>query len=128
MRGSGMSDRLVIGVDFGSASVRATVIECATGRELSCGVAEYPRWKAGLYQHPDNHIFRQHPLDYLESLEACVTEALSGITASDRHRRGYHGFNARSGGRRREAALPAPTVRGARKRHVLPLEGSQRGR
>lgn len=81
-----MSDRLVIGVDFGSASVRATVIECATGRELSCGVAEYPRWKAGLYQHPDDHIFRQHPLDYLESLEACVTEALSGITASDRLR------------------------------------------
>ena len=81
-----MSEKLVIGVDFGSASVRATVICCETGRELSCGVAEYPRWKAGRYQHPEEHIFRQHPLDYLESLESCVTTALARISDEDRKR------------------------------------------
>lgn len=81
-----MQDKLTIGVDFGSASVRATVVDCRTGRELSCGVAEYPRWKAGRYQHPEDHIFRQHPLDYLESLEACVREALSRLTEEEKQR------------------------------------------
>lgn len=85
-RVNSMLEKLVIGVDFGSASVRATVIDCATGSELSCGVSEYARWKAGRYQHPEEHIFRQHPLDYLESLEACVLEALSRISDADRRK------------------------------------------
>lgn len=81
-----MAEKWVIGVDFGSASVRATVIDCATGKKLSCGVAEYLRWKAGRYQHPEAHIFRQHPRDYLESLETCVTEALSRISDEDKRK------------------------------------------
>ncbi|MDO4475655.1 MAG: ribulokinase [Lachnospiraceae bacterium] len=75
-----MSERYVIGVDFGSDSVRALVVDPANGNTLGSGVAFYPRWKAGLYQHPEHSVFRQHPLDYLESLEACIKEALEALT------------------------------------------------
>lgn len=37
--------------------------------------------KPGLYQHPEHSIFRQAiPLDYLESLEKCITTALAELT------------------------------------------------
>ena len=64
-----MAESYVIGVDFGSDSVRALIVNTETGENVGQGVACYPRWKAGLYQHPEHSIFRQHPLDYLESLE-----------------------------------------------------------
>lgn len=75
-----MAENYVIGVDFGSDSVRALVVNTETGENMGQGVAYYPRWKAGLYQHPEISIFRQHPLDYLESLENCIKEALTNIT------------------------------------------------
>ena len=67
-----MAESYVIGVDFGSDSVRALIVNTETGENVGQGVACYPRWKAGLYQHPEYSIFRQHPLDYLESLEKCT--------------------------------------------------------
>ena len=70
----------VIGVDFGSDSVRAIVTDTEDGHVLGSGVSFYPRWKKGLYQHPEQSIFRQHPLDYLESLESCVKEAVSMVS------------------------------------------------
>ena len=75
-----MAESYVIGVDFGSDSVRALIVNTETGENVGQGVACYPRWKAGLYQHPEYSIFRQHPLDYLESLEKCITTALAELT------------------------------------------------
>ncbi len=65
-----------IGVDYGSDSVRALVVNTQTGEEMGTHVFEYPRWKAGMYCDPSRNQFRQHPLDYLEGLEACITGAL----------------------------------------------------
>ena len=75
-----MAESYVIGVDFGSDSVRVLIVNTETGENVGQGVACYPRWKAGLYQHPEHSIFRQHPLDYLESLEKCITTALAELT------------------------------------------------
>ena len=72
------NNRYVIGVDFGSDSVRAAVV-CTNGKIISRGVSFYRRWKMGLYQHPEKNIFRQHPLDYVESLEECIKEALGSL-------------------------------------------------
>ena len=42
--------RYVIGVDYGSDSARAVVIDVTTGRELAECAAQYPRWSKGKYQ------------------------------------------------------------------------------
>ncbi len=67
----------VIGLDYGTDSVRALIADTADGREVSSAVFYYPRWKAGKYCNPGASMFRQHPLDYLEGLEASVKMALS---------------------------------------------------
>ncbi|HRI59632.1 MAG TPA: ribulokinase [Saprospiraceae bacterium] len=68
--------KYVIGLDFGTDSVRALVVD-RQGREISTAVHFYSRWKKGLYCAPERSQFRQHPLDYLEGLEKAVRNALA---------------------------------------------------
>ncbi|PKL26070.1 MAG: ribulokinase [Spirochaetae bacterium HGW-Spirochaetae-3] len=70
-------DSFVLGIDFGSDSVRALAVSAKDGRTVGSGVSEYRRWGEGRYCDPQSNRFRQHPLDYLESMEAAVVEALS---------------------------------------------------
>lgn len=65
----------VIGIDYGSDSVRALLVDTTNGRELASAVVNYPRWSQGLYCEPGRDQFRQHPQDYLDSLEQ-VLQAL----------------------------------------------------
>lgn len=67
----------VIGLDYGSDSARAVIVEAATGKTVSTAVKYYPRWKQGLYCDPTENRYRQHPLDYIEALECIVREALA---------------------------------------------------
>ena len=69
--------RYVIGLDFGTSSVRALLVETGTGREVAEAVREYPRWEAGALCDPDRNQFRQHPLDHLEGLTAVVQEVVA---------------------------------------------------
>lgn len=71
-----------LGLDFGTASVRALVVETRTGRERGSAVAEYrhgvieaslPGSSARL---PADWAL-QHPGDYVESIEKAVPEALA---------------------------------------------------
>jgi L-ribulokinase len=62
-----------IGVDFGTDSVRAIMVNTQNGHTLAEEVAEYPRWKKQQYCEPSISQFRQHPLDYLESIEKVLT-------------------------------------------------------
>jgi L-ribulokinase len=81
-------DACVVGIDFGTDSVRSVVVEVATGQVLGTSVKHYPRWAAGQYCDPVENRFRQHPLDYLESMEAALVEGLAqaGPTAPGRVR------------------------------------------
>jgi L-ribulokinase len=71
----------VIGIDFGTDSVRAVLVDAETGDELASGVHEYVRWKTGAFCDPARSQFRQHPLDYLEGLEQSVRSALRAVSA-----------------------------------------------
>jgi L-ribulokinase len=70
-----------IGVDYGTDSVRALLVNTQTGEEIGTHVFYYPRWKKGQFCDPAKNRFRQHPLDYLEGLEACVGGALAQCPA-----------------------------------------------
>ncbi len=69
--------KYVIGLDYGSDSARALIVNAETGETLATSVKYYPRWKKGLYCNPKINQWRQHPKDYLEVLEATITDALS---------------------------------------------------
>ena len=66
----------VIGVDYGSDSVRSIIVNVKDGFEVASSVYYYPRWKDGLYCDASVNQFRQHPLDYIEGLEQTIQYCL----------------------------------------------------
>ena len=66
----------VIGVDFGTDSVRSVIVDASNGYEIASSVHLYPRWRDGLYCNPAENQFRQHPLDYIEGLEITIKDCL----------------------------------------------------
>ncbi|TKB43832.1 ribulokinase [Thalassotalea mangrovi] len=64
----------VLGIDYGSDSVRALLVNPETGEEVATSVELYPRWNQGLYCDPGKDQFRQHPLDYIDSLINAVAK------------------------------------------------------
>ena len=66
----------VIGVDFGTDSVRSILVNAQTGAEVAAAVFYYPRWKEQAYCNAATNQFRQHPLDYIEGLEDTIKRCL----------------------------------------------------
>ena len=66
----------VIGVDYGTDSVRSIIVDAANGDEIAAAVFYYPRWKDQLYCDASINQFRQHPLDYIEGLETTIKDCL----------------------------------------------------
>lgn len=71
-----MKNQYVIGVDYGSDSVRSVLVDARNGEEVASSVFYYPRWQQGLFCVPAENQFRQHPLDYVEGLEHTIKECL----------------------------------------------------
>ena len=72
-----MLKKYVIGIDFGSDSARAVIVDAYTGDELATSFKVYPRWAAGKYCNPSKNEYRQHPLDYIEALEYIIRDTLT---------------------------------------------------
>src|SRR5436309_7572422 len=82
--------RCTLGLDFGTESARALVVDVATGEELGTAVARYPD---GVIDRslPDSgqplppNWALQNPADYWTALEAAVPQALSraGVRGED---------------------------------------------
>lgn len=67
-----------IGIDYGTNSVRAIVVDCADGAVIGTAVFDYPSGEQGVLLHPkDPHLARQNPADYVAGLRASVTGALA---------------------------------------------------
>jgi L-ribulokinase len=69
--------KYVIGLDYGTDSCRALIVDVSNGQEMSTSVKYYPRWMKGKYCDPAKNQYRQHPLDYIEVMETSIIEALS---------------------------------------------------
>ncbi|MDR2775925.1 MAG: ribulokinase [Tannerella sp.] len=69
--------KYVIGLDYGTDSARAVIVNAKNGEIIASSVKNYPRWSAGKYCNPSINQYRQHPQDYIDVLEATVKEALS---------------------------------------------------
>ena len=70
-------ENYVLGLDYGTDSCRAVLIDAADGSEAGVAVMNYPRWAKGLYCSSTENRFRQHPRDYIDVLEGTVKEAVS---------------------------------------------------
>jgi L-ribulokinase len=69
--------QLVIGVDYGSDSVRSVIVNAANGEEIASSVFNYPRWRDGKYCVPAENQFRQHPQDYIDGLKATIKDCIA---------------------------------------------------
>lgn len=69
-------DQFVIGVDYGTDSVRSVIVDAKNGKELASSVFHYPRWQQELYCNAAQNQFRQHPLDYVEGLEQTIKNCI----------------------------------------------------
>ncbi|MFP9113343.1 ribulokinase [Flavobacterium sp. RHBU_3] len=69
--------KYVIGLDYGTDSVRAVLIDTENGAELASEVHWYARWKKGMYCDAPSNRFRQHPLDHIEGLEKTIKSVVA---------------------------------------------------
>jgi L-ribulokinase len=70
----------VLGIDFGTDSVRTIMVNAANGEEIASAVHHYSRWQEGRFCLPEKNQFRQHPLDYLEGLEITLQRVLKDVS------------------------------------------------
>ncbi len=73
-----MSDRtFALGIDYGTNSVRALIVDVETGEEVGTCVHNYARGCDGIIlDERDSNLARQHPADYVEGLQASVRGAV----------------------------------------------------
>jgi L-ribulokinase len=77
-----MNHKFTIGLDFGTNSVRASIVDVNDGRELASYVAEYKHGVMGVLLDPDQpDLARQHPGSYLDGLKSAVTTAIEFAAA-----------------------------------------------
>ncbi|MDR0533648.1 MAG: ribulokinase [Verrucomicrobiales bacterium] len=82
------SSACTLGIDYGTNSVRALVVNCVNGRELGTCVVNYPGGHQGvLLDAANHHLARQHPGDYVSGLEQAVRGVLKQAAVNG-------GFNA----------------------------------
>ena len=72
-----MSAIYAIGLDYGTNSVRALVVDTAHGREAGTAVWNYEHGAQGVILGRDPNLARQHPADYVKGAEVAIRQALA---------------------------------------------------
>jgi L-ribulokinase len=81
-----VSAKYTIGLDYGTNSVRALVVDTANGREAGTAVWNYAHGTAGVILSRDPNLARQHPADYVKGAEITIKNALA---AAKKNARGF---------------------------------------
>src|SRR5437867_1398166 len=79
-----MSARYVIGLDYGTNSVRTLLVKAADGREVAMAVWNYARGEQGVILSRDPNLARQHPADYVVGAEVTLKKVLRMVKRSAR--------------------------------------------
>jgi len=79
-----MSNQYTIGLDYGTNSVRALIVNVANGAEVAAAVWTYSHGAEGVILARDPHLARQHPADYLQGAEITIKQALAEAEATVR--------------------------------------------
>ena len=79
-----MSATYVIGLDYGTNSVRTLIVNTANGREVASAVWGYEHGEAGVILARDPNLARQHPADYVKGAEVTIKKALAEAKKSVR--------------------------------------------
>jgi L-ribulokinase len=79
------TNNYVIGLDYGTDSVRTVIVNASNGQEVASDVHHYTRWVDGKYCDPAENRFRQHPLDYLEGFELTIKNCLDRVSPDVRN-------------------------------------------
>jgi L-ribulokinase len=77
-----MSAKYTIGLDYGTNSVRALVVNVTNGDEIASAVWNYAHGTAGVILAHDPNLARQHPADYVRGAEIAISEALASARKS----------------------------------------------
>jgi L-ribulokinase len=72
-----MSANYVIGLDYGTNSVRTLIVNAANGKEVATAVWNYEHGEAGVILSRDPNLARQHPADYVKGAEVTIKKALA---------------------------------------------------
>lgn len=81
-----LNKQYTIGLDYGTNSVRALVVDVASGAEAGSAVWNYEHGTAGVILGRDPNLARQHPADYIKGTEISVNKALRSAAQN------VHGF------------------------------------
>ena len=73
---SNTTPHYTIGLDYGTNSVRALIVNVADGAEIAAAVWTYSHGKEGVILGRDPNLARQHPGDYLKGAQVTIKEAL----------------------------------------------------
>ncbi len=77
-----MSAKYTIGLDYGTNSVRALLVNVANGAEIAAAVWTYRHGTTGVVLARDPNLARQHPADYLEGAEITIKQAIAAAKKS----------------------------------------------
>ncbi len=72
-----MAAKYTIGLDYGTNSVRALIVNTANGKEVATAVWGYEHGDAGVILSRDPNLARQHPADYVKGAEVSIKKALA---------------------------------------------------
>ncbi len=83
-----MKRRFALGIDYGTETGRALLVDVANGNEVATAVCPYAHGHNGVILASDPNLARQHPVDYVECARAVIRKVLAAA------RRTVKGFSA----------------------------------